>query len=194
MGNLLHTFAIGGDAVFGLVAVAIWIWLSVVSKRGKDSRRAQPPPVPGSHGAPHDPQSELRKFFETLEKGLDAPAEEPEPESKSAGAFQSPPTTTLPPVPRRAPRPPPERPAIRPAPPPLEVAIAMPPLAAAAPTAIVAEVRPATAGEPGAFPVLSSPRIGALRSREGLRHAIVAAEILGPPVSMRQPSTNSGRP
>jgi hypothetical protein len=32
----------------------------------------------------------------------------------------------------------------------------------------------------------------ALRSREGLRHAIVAAEILGPPLSMRKLSPDAG--
>ncbi len=187
---LIHTFAIGGDTVFGLVAVAIWIWLSVISNRKKVDRRTQPPPMVGGGGSPRDPQSELRKFFETLEKGLDAPSEETEPEAKPAGTFQRPRTTTPPPVPRRAPRPPPERTVIQLPLPTPALAVATPPIDADASQYVIPDSRPLVATGSGASPVLSSPRMGALRSLEGLRHAIIAAEILGPPVSMRQHSAN----
>jgi hypothetical protein len=178
--------AISGDAVIGIAAVAIWIWLSVMGKR---SRTDRPAPPAGGQSQPRDPQSELRKFFETLEKGLTVPTEEAEPPATPAGAFHPAPIPTPPPVPRKAPRPPPVRAVVLPPPP---MAVVPPPLAAAAPLDGVSDLKPGPGLELSPRPALAPFRMEALRSREGLRHAIVAAEILGPPLSMRKLSPDAG--
>lgn len=179
-----HIVALSGDAVFGLVAVVVWIWVSVMSNRKKANPQTPPPTAAGGPAEPRDPQSELRKFFEALEKGITPPGEEPEP------------AATPPPVPRQqmrrpAPvhRPAPARPVVREAAPAPVVAIAPEP-AMPAPQNTVPDHLPVPAAGFSAFPVMASHRMGVLRSREGLRYAIIAAEILGPPVSVRQQSIN----
>lgn len=178
--------AMSGDAVIGIAAVIIWIWLSVMGKRGKPNRPPAPP-ADGS-GEPHDPQAELRKFFETLEKGLNMPSEDAAPPAPPPAP---PParTTTPPPIPRHAPKPPPVRAVVLPEPP---AVVAPPPLAAAAPQESMPELKPTRAAEASPLHPAGSLIRDALRSREGLRHAIVAAEILGPPVSMRKFSPDTG--
>ena len=190
-----QTFAIGGDAVFGLIAMGIWIWLSIVSKskRNKPDQSTQPPPLVPSAGEPRSPQDELRKFFADLEKGINAP-----PTAETSDADAMPPPRVPPPPPR------PKRVMVRPAPRPVQQAPAMatpvpsvrapvdaPPLAELPQLAAIPELRimqPALVrGAQGPSPAAPSrPRLELLQSREGLQKAIVISEVLGTPVGLRR--------
>lgn len=205
MPSLFQTFAISGDAVIGLVAVVVWVWLSVLGKRAKPDQKTQPPPMIPTPGDASNPQDELRKFFEDLEKGLKGP-----PPAEPAGPFpsESPaappplpsrPTATLRPLPRRVVRRVQETQATTPAPMPAPVAPV--PVAAVTPAMEDPQVTRLTrvtfpdirlegalAGTATATPQPGSMsrRLAMLRERDGLQKAILVSEVLGTPVGLRR--------
>ncbi len=182
MTSPFQTFAISGDALIGLIAVVVWIVLSVAGKRAKPEQKTTPPPLTPTPGDGQSPQDELRKFFETLEKNMGAPATE-----------ETPPVQQAPRAPVRA------RKAV---PAPSVAAYYAPPAPAslASPEPAQAPVPEAPAATPSPVPLAVAPahrappriQLDALRSRQGLQYAIVAAEILGSPVSMRRPGSSAG--
>jgi len=198
----IQTFAaMDGNAVFGLIAMAIWIWLSIAGKRSKAERKTQPPPLVPIPGEPQSPQDELRKFFAELEKGPTPPT------AAVPDAEAMPPPRTPPPMPKpvRVIRPvphhaaPPHAPArATPPAPVVRAPVDAPPLAALPPLAQLPELRimgstATRVGQPSATPAPGRPRLELLRTREGLQSAIVAAEVLGVPLGLRQ-GDRLGRP
>ncbi len=190
--NPFQTFAVSGDAVFGLIAIGIWIWLSFVSRRNKTDPSTQPPPLVPTPGEPQSPQDELRKFFADLEKGINAP-----PAADAPEAPEMPPPRVPPPMPRRV--------VVRPAHRPAHPAPAMPPTITASVRAPIdapplAELPQLTALPEPRFldpalvrgaqdpvsPAPGRPRLELLQSREGLQKAIVVSEVLGTPVGLRR--------
>lgn len=194
----LQMFAIGADAVIGLIAMVVWIWLSVASKRKQPDRKTEPPPMMPAPGEARSPQDDLRKFFEELEKNLGgagpAQAEEQTPPPLPPASVPRQPA-------RKAIRPAasPVRPATVPQPAPVAAAAAISPtesslddsplLAATSLRALDLTAEPAALGTHTALRQSSVPgkaRLALLRSRNGLQNAIVASEVLGTPIGLRR--------
>ena len=201
MTSPFHMFAMSGDAVIGLIAVVIWIWLSIAGKRSKPSQKTQPPPLVPMPGDASSPKDELRKFFEDLEKGLNASPPAEGTEGMPAPVVPAAPPPPLPsrPAHRRAPRPTSRPVPIAPAKPVTVESLPVAAMAAAAEAmsdapqvtrlAHVAfpDIRFAeTTASAAATPTPVRPRLEILRSYDGLRNAIVAAEVLGTPVGLRR--------
>lgn len=189
-----QVFAMDGNAVFGLIAVAVWVWLSIASKKNKAERNTEPPPLVHTPGEPLSPQDELKKFFSDLENGTSAPTPDEEP-----AMHRAPPPPLPPPAPKRVM----VRPVTRPAPHPAPVTtmptpaaavrapVDAPPLAELPALAPIPELRimePALVrgAQARTSPAPGRPRLELLRSREGLQSAIVASEVLGAPLGLRR--------
>ncbi len=71
--NFLPIAASDMDMIIGIIAVIGWIVAQVMGKKKAGDKTE---PVPGETVAPDNPQDELRKFFEEMEKTL-KPAEQP---------------------------------------------------------------------------------------------------------------------
>lgn len=191
--------AVSVDAVIGIIAVVVWLILQGAAKRGGSNTPNQPtpPPSPGNAGDPVNPQDDLRRFFEELEKGLSRQAQPPEP---PATAPQQPPP--IPPVRQRS---------VTQAHLHREEVSARQPVRAAKPASSPQPATVAPAVRPAAgftwspqFPETASAittlRISdhpehsdkqrapsQYRSRKSLRQMIVGAEVLGKPVALRRP-------
>ncbi len=156
--------------IIGLISLVNWLIQrssELREKRRLEQKRMEMPegatdraetwePEPAPQSSPVDPAAEMRKLMEAL--GL--------------------PLEDEPPVVRRAPSPPPA-PELPPAPPPLpvwqpgrtEVRVTPKPL-------------PAMTALPKVTPATRNPWAGELRSRDGVRRAMVLREILGPPKAL----------
>ena len=123
---------------------------------GVPERGESQEPEPAPQAAPVDPAAEMRKLMEAL--GL--------------------PVEDEPPVVRRAPTPPPA-PELPPAPPPLPMWQPGRSEVRASPLPV-----PAAAPVPKVMPAIRNRWAGELRSRDGIRRAMVLREILGPPKAL----------
>lgn len=166
------------DAVIGVIAVVVWILSQVLSRKKGDA----PPGAPDEPSAPLDPQAELRRFFEQMERS----------------------TTPGEPPPEERPAPPPQRiPVHHKRPPPLRVRRTEsqpPPLVEPTPVQVVPPApvfddltllpanQPARLAGTAAITAASaySPAMQDLRDPTALRRMIVAMEVLGKPVALRQ--------
>lgn len=163
------------DVIIGIIAVIGWILAQVLGRKKGNGPSEQAPP---DSGAPVDPQDELRKFFEEMEKTL-----KPQPE----------------PVPQPAPPPPPVR--VKPSkrhrqvhreePPPVDVGPSLKAPVESAAQASVAFMQAAQKmTEASVVPSLAYPalvRPEELKDPATLRKMVVAMEVLGKPVALRLP-------
>lgn len=196
--NLFSLALTNMDAIIGIVVVVFWIVIQIANrKEGKNA----PPQTPAGPGDPTNPQDEIRKFFEQLEKGLAGEQQEetvappPPPPPRPARTPAASPRR----FPSRAAAPvspvPVERPAAdayadayadsQPSPEALELQRKQV-LATLEREAALRSVRHTTAG--------TSPelRYAALRDQirqpSSLRQLILASEILAKPVGLRVPA------
>ena len=157
------------DVIIGIIAVVGWILAQVFGKKKGDSpSQEESPPVAGTS---LDPRDELRKFFEDLEKTAKPP---PPPQPVAPPPVPHPPHREKPV--RRSPEPRAEtlssqkRPAYS---------------AAESALAFTGRLTP-----PGLSPALATPIhppvFPELRNPLALRKYIVANEILGKPIALRQ--------
>lgn len=190
--------ALSFDAIIGIVAVVIWLIMQGAAKRGGPNAPRQPPPSEPDVNDPMNPQDDLRRFFEELEKGIAK-------QSKPAGAEPSE-IPQPPPIPTTQPRPVTQaqlqrKPTIRKQPAQVPAIPSRPvPVAAAVPA-------PAPASRDFSWNVqfpetkssITTLRISddndsdrhneiskQLHSRQKLRQMIVSAEILGKPIALRR--------
>lgn len=172
--NFLPIAASDLDMIIGIIAVIGWIVAQVIGKMKGGDKTAPPPGESNSPNA--DPQDELRKFFEEMEKTL-----KPQPEPK--------PVVVPPPPLRRVNAPRPE-PVVAPA----RVRVAEPAIAWEAPVnraevaagmlmkvteRLATQSAPRTSTHPDLLPE-------GLRDPKALRKMIVTMEVLGKPVALRQ--------
>lgn len=194
--NLLPVALANGDVIIGIIIAIFWILAQLANRKaGKNA----PPQTPSAPGDPTNPQDEIRKFFEQLEKGLSGDqtpetAEPPPPPSQPAER----PTTM--------PRPPEARPVF---PPPRVPAPAVVQVSRPART-VLAEPQPSPAElelqrkqillalereaalravrhiSAGTGPATRCGALGEqLRNPSSLRQMILASEILSKPVGLR---------
>jgi len=165
------------DMVIGVIAVVIWIATQIAGRKKPGDQTPEQMPGPVA-----EPQDELRKFFEEIEKNIKGPVE--------TAPAQPPPKPVMVPV-----RPPPSIPAQAPVratswtshaeTTPLRTFATAPARAADDSAPVVpGKIKPA---RPAISPPLSitSPLMPELRDPIALRKAIVALEILGKPVALR---------
>jgi hypothetical protein len=187
--------ALSFDTIIGIVAVVVWLIVQGATKRGGPTPPSKPPPVPDDND-PLNPQDDLRRFFQELEKGLSPQL--PSAEQSPPPPLQPPPITPVKQrsvsqthlqrkeVPARRPTPP-AKPRSRPIP------IPVTPTTPPAPTGYIwnadfpetesgiTTLRIADESEHDASQAL----IAQFRSRKKLRQMIVGAEIMGKPIALR---------
>lgn len=165
------------DVIIGIIAVIGWILAQVLGRKKEGTPSERPP---DSTTAPADPQEELRKFFEEMERSLKPP---PPPEPEPA---RPPPLPASPPRRRRAPAPQPVAMAAAPV-----AEVLEPPVRAAAEAAQAfihaTTVATARAGVAPSLPPQSPLMLEGLHNPAALRTMIVAMEVLGKPVALRTP-------
>jgi|GEM_PF-2000658 len=173
--NFLPIAASDMDMVIGIIAVIGWIVAQVLGKMKGGDKTAPPPseaPTPTT-----DPQDELRRFFEEMEKTL-----KPKPEPKPV-------SVPVPPPPVRPSRARHEHVAI-----PLRVQPAAPavdretPMQTAEEAARVFMRTLERAATVPAVPTFPQPCLvpEGLRDPQALRKMIVTMEVLGKPIALRQ--------
>ena len=157
------------DLIIGIIAVVGWVLAQILSKK-KGGSSQQEESQSGS-GTPNDPRDELRKFFDELEKTAKQP---------------------IAPLPVAPPPPPPkqhqEKPTRRSYEPRTETLSSQnrPAYPASESARIYMEkVTPATFFHPIPSHV-SSPAMPELRNPASLRKFIIASELLGKPIALRQ--------
>lgn len=180
--NLLPIAASNGDLIIGVIAVVIWIATQIAGRKKPGEQNPEQTPGPVAN-----PQDELKKFFEEMEKNLKGEPEAPPPLPKPVQV-----RPTLAPAKRPPPPIPSQHPeravtwtkSVEPKPVPV---MAMAPVRTAEESARVF-LREAKSVRAAAIPTpvfAPSPLIPELRDRVALRKAIVAMEILGKPVALR---------
>jgi hypothetical protein len=169
--NFLPIAASDMDVIIGIIAVIGWIVAQVMGKK-KAGDKAEP--TPGETALPTDPQDELRKFFEEMEKTL-KPAE--------------PPRTVPPPVlaPRHHPKPRRDRPVATQSHTVESVPAYPPPLQSAQEAARVFMKAAERAAAVPTIPTVPKPTLvlEGFHDRLALRKMIVTMEVLGKPVALR---------
>lgn len=164
------------DMIIGVIAVVVWIVSQVLSRK-KDGTGS--PSAPGEPAPPSDPQEELRRFFEQIEKSTHPPVE-----VKPAEPPPLPPA--LPRVQAQLKRQHATHHVPHPAP------LPAPPLPGAAPVLPLSAIPepsslPLTVPQQGSAPVsVYSPALLQLHDPIALRRMIVTMEVLGKPVALRQ--------
>jgi hypothetical protein len=164
--------AINMDLLLGILAVVGWIIAqSMSNKKNPSPPRPPPVPPPAGQGEPINPNEELRRFFEHLERGL-TNGEEPDQQTV-----------------RRPPPPLPQR----------RATARVVARQAAAPTPDATQFTPpypdAVMGPAPAVPTHPERQperplhkwATGYRQRDTLRRMIVASEVLGPPLALRKP-------
>jgi hypothetical protein len=167
------TIAASDVNVLGIIVFVVWILYQLFSLGRKKEGSPQQEGSSQESGGPVDPRDELRKFFEELEKS-----------TTTVETPQRPPT---PPPIRQTPRrePPPRRPMqqrteTRPAPVRPEPPVARPVITFPEPPI------PALPLKPRAVPLATTSYTPELNTPVALRKYIVATEILGKPIALRQ--------
>ncbi len=174
--NLFPLAASNMDMIIGVIAVIVWIVSQVLSRK-KDGTGS--PSIPGEPAPPTDPQDELRKFFEQIEKATHPPA--------ATQPIAPPPP---PPVPSRVHSQPNRHPAAH------RTHLKEPPAPPLSTPAPIMEQAPERILEPSFFPRLASsvkivlpsdysPVIRDLHDPVALRRMIVTMEVLGKPAALR---------
>ena len=157
------------DVIIGIIAVVGWILAQIFGKKkGDPSQQTESPPEAGPS---LDPRDELRKFFEDLEK---------------AGKPQAPPPPVAPPP--QLPHPHKEKP-VRHRPEPKRESLSpqnRPVYSAAESAQAFARMSPSPIHSPAMATRTHTPVFPELRNPHALRKYIVATEILGKPIALRQ--------
>jgi hypothetical protein len=164
--------------IIPIIGVAVWIISTLV--RGAEEAKGNGPPRPAAQRRP-ERVTDLDRFLREVQRrkrGAGREEEEAEERPQRAEREEEPPPRTerRRESPRRTPPPPREEKVF--VPPPAAAVPAPPPVA---PPAVVEELLPAA-------PPVAAGLAGLrhlLRSREGLRTAVILQEVLGPPVSRR---------
>lgn len=158
------------DLIIGILAVVGWLVAQSVGKRGK----ASPPPVPPASGKSHDPDDDLRKFFENLERGLTGQLNRPAPPIRA----EAHPPPLQQPLERQPSRPEPFDPE----------QVTVPSVAPVVDLAPAFTLSTAEAAERWKAPPLH-PLAAGFTDAGKLGQMIVATEVLGPPLALRQART-----
>jgi hypothetical protein len=170
--NFLPIAASDMDVIIGIIAVIGWIVAQVMGKKKAGDKTE---PTPGETALPTDPQDELRKFFEEMEKTL-KPAEQPR---------------TVPPPPLPTPRPHPkprwDRPVATQSHAVESVPAYPPSLQSAQEAARVFMKAAERAAAVPTIPTVPKPTLvlEGFHDRLALRKMIVTMEVLGKPVALR---------
>lgn len=195
--SLLPIAATNMDAVIGVIAVIAWIIVQALSRKTEKPNQSPRPAVPPA-GDSTNPQDELRKFFEDLEKGLSGKVEETGPKETVPPSLPVPsPAPTMRPT---SPRSFTQRQQTAPARPKVSVPVQSPPPRRSEPVAQGVHRRAPTASPHGptqiprfraaqaecpAVPAQYRQFVEQIRNPIALRQMVIASEVLARPVGFR---------
>ena len=195
--NLLPLAATNMDAVIGVIAVIAWIVVQALSRKTGKPNQSPRPAVPPA-GDSTNPQDELRKFFEDLEKGLSGKVEETGPKETVPPPLPIPgPSATMRPT---SPRSFTQREQTAPAVPKVSVPVQSPPPQRSEPVAqgVLRRAPAPQAQRPSQIPrsraaQAECPAVPAqyrqfveqIRNPIALRQMVIASEVLARPVGFR---------